>query len=670
MNKFLPSLLTIILACSCAESTISEIDSNYTNNDENTLYTYIESSSVRTFIENGTSLCWHKGDEVSYFPASNTNMKYIFSGEDGDKSGILTKVEGNYTSGSPLECNYALYPYDASATIKNNAILCTLPQQQSYANNSFGKGANLMVAATESSTKSSINFKNVCGFIKLQFYGSDITVQSIEFKGNNGETLAGQAQVTAVYDTAPTIDIVGNNATTVTLNCNGVNLSDNANNPTSFWIVLPPVTLSKGFTVTVTDTNGIKYIEKSNRSHTIERNTILPMAPIEITNMPRIGKPLPLWSEGYLDIHFINSGRGECHFYILPDETTLLVDAGEINESYNPNSTSGDAAVAQKPNADMRPYMTYVEYIKHFIPSNRTSVNWCLASHFHIDHIGHPNIATETSPEGYRKAGLIALHDHIQLYRVLDRAYPDYTENSTTPAMEGALAEDWAKFIKSQEGNTIGKGYRFTPGKEQITLRYHKTDYPNFRIFNICANGYVWQKDSSGNGYLGGSKSGSGNPASCGFHLSYGKFDYIACGDLTSKPQNLVANYFKDFIGKNKLEVFKAHHHFSSNSWGDNTQSVGCNPQVIVNQNFYKKQPDANLLNTVLNFSWKKDFFTTNLHPQCLVENNNIYSRLAGYNGHIVVRVSPGGEQFYVYILDDTNFEYKIRSIHGPYTCK
>ena len=35
------------------------------------------------------------------------------------------------------------------------------------------------------------------------------------------------------------------------------------------------------------------------------------------------GTPLPPWQEGCLDIHAINSGRGECTFFILPDGTTL-----------------------------------------------------------------------------------------------------------------------------------------------------------------------------------------------------------------------------------------------------------------------------------------------------------------------------------------------------------
>ena len=58
-----------------------------------------------------------------------------------------------------------------------------------------------------------------------------------------------------------------------------------------------------------------------------------------------IGKPLPKWQEGCLDIHYINSARGECTFYILPDGTTMLVDAGE---------TTLD--IAPKPNASVPAY--------------------------------------------------------------------------------------------------------------------------------------------------------------------------------------------------------------------------------------------------------------------------------------------------------------------------
>lgn len=62
----------------------------------------------------------------------------------------------------------------------------------------------------------------------------------------------------------------------------------------------------------------------------------------------KVGEPLPQWTEGCLDIHFINSGRGECAYYILPDGTTLLVDAGEI-------VITDGTGVPQKPDASTVP---------------------------------------------------------------------------------------------------------------------------------------------------------------------------------------------------------------------------------------------------------------------------------------------------------------------------
>ena len=73
----------------------------------------------------------------------------------------------------------------------------------------------------------------------------------------------------------------------------------------------------------------------------------------------RPGQKLPKWTEGCLDIHSINSGRGECTFYILPDGTTMLVDAGEFH-----TGGSKYPMVEQKPDTLTRPYKVYAEYIK------------------------------------------------------------------------------------------------------------------------------------------------------------------------------------------------------------------------------------------------------------------------------------------------------------------
>ena len=38
---------------------------------------------------------------------------------------------------------------------------------------------------------------------------------------------------------------------------------------------------------------------------------------------------LPEWKEGYMDIHTIATGRGDATFIVMPDGTTLLIDAGD-----------------------------------------------------------------------------------------------------------------------------------------------------------------------------------------------------------------------------------------------------------------------------------------------------------------------------------------------------
>ena len=93
-------------------------------------------------------------------------------------------------------------------------------------------------------------------------------------------------------------------------------------------------------------------------------------------------------------------------------------------------------------------------------------------------------------------------------------------------------------------------------------------------------------------------------------------------------------------------------------------------PDVILNQNFYKSQPDSALLNNKIFPIIKAQVYTINAHPNALIDNAETYAKISGYNGHIVLRVAPGGASYYVYMLDATDFEYRVKSIHGPYTSK
>ena len=286
MKKFYILALVAILFAACDNVTTDEgYNSSFIAVDaSDTLYAEFAEENTRTYVEEGNKLRWTKGDEISYFPAITYNMQYRFKGETGDNSGAFAKVTTDLVTGNKLDNCYAVYPYIESTTMTDDgAISFELPATQHYAENSFGLGANVMVAITESEDDNVLRFKNAGGYLKLQLYGKDVVVKSIELKGNGTEKLAGAATITATYGAEPTIAMAEDATTTLTLDCGeGVELSNDAETATAFWFVLPATTFENGITVTVTDTEGKIFEKSTSNSLTIERNAIQPMAALEV----------------------------------------------------------------------------------------------------------------------------------------------------------------------------------------------------------------------------------------------------------------------------------------------------------------------------------------------------------------------------------------------------
>ncbi len=245
---------------------------------------------TRTYVEDNKYLRWNAGDEITVFNGNSYNSHWQFAGENGANSGKFTEVEENgFVTGTPLNltANYAIYPYDENITITESGVVSlTLPATQAYNHtyaNSFGAGANTMMAVTESTSDNFLAFKNLCGYLKLKFYGDDVTVKSVTIKGNNSEKIAGNATVTMTYGGEPTITM-GNDATdTITIDCDeGVTLSNDSTNPTIFWVVIPETTFEGGITITVTDTNDQTFTKTTTNAVPIVNNMIQPMAALEV----------------------------------------------------------------------------------------------------------------------------------------------------------------------------------------------------------------------------------------------------------------------------------------------------------------------------------------------------------------------------------------------------
>ena len=366
------------------------------------------------------------------------------------------------------------------------------------------------------------------------------------------------------------------------------------------------------------------------------------------------GKPLPAWEEGYLDIHSINSGRGECTFYILPDGTTMLVDAGEFH-------TSGAKypMVEQKPDTLTRPYKVYSTYIQNVLPCS-DSIHYALATHYHMDHIGRMESDYAVSDSGYVLTGMMALYDEIPYRTLVDRSWPEYEDRKEQ--------KNWERFARSMSERDGMKVEKFDLGSDsQFVLVNHPEKYPDFKILNYHVNGLVWNNGEVMDCWKG--KPAKENGASAGFLLSYGKFDWFTGGDAGNNGK--VEKPTARAIGR-QIEAMKGHHHMSWHTMSAQMLEI-LRPQVVVNQSFYAHQPWPETMKDVLSVGMPegqtRDVFLTNLHDSTYVKEPETLAKVKAYRGHVVIRVLPGGDSFYVYMLNDNDLKFNVKAVYGPYEC-
>ena len=276
---FLLSIAIIALA-SCKKVDIGGINTSGIP----VFHAVTEGQNVKTFVDNNHKLLWTANDNVSIF-FNTYNHQYVFKGETGSNSGDfeLVKVD-DFHAGATLGANYAVYPYSAETKISTEELITlNLPSTQAYAENSFGLGANTMVAVTSDTEDTFLYFKNVCGFLVVKLYGQG-SVKSITLKGNNAEKIAGPTTISASYDNAPEAVMAEDATESITIDCGeeGVVLGTTDEEAKEFWFCVPPTVFSNGFTVSISGTNG-QTIEKSITSEkTISRNLINSLSALEV----------------------------------------------------------------------------------------------------------------------------------------------------------------------------------------------------------------------------------------------------------------------------------------------------------------------------------------------------------------------------------------------------
>lgn len=373
----------------------------------------------------------------------------------------------------------------------------------------------------------------------------------------------------------------------------------------------------------------------------------------------RKGRTLPAWSEGYLDIHTISTGRGECIFFILPDGTSIVVDAGEFSREGEKHKN-----VLQRPNAQTRPTKAFGDYIRHFNPYD--AVDYFNLSHFHMDHMGNMEPEYVRSVEGdYTLTGVMALYHQVPFREVIDRAYGAY-DSLKVKAMSTKVLVEYKKFLEYHIAKGDIKASRFELGAvNQFAMKHNAAAYPDFNIENICSNGYVWNNGKAIDVYEGARNKIRENASSCGFVIRYGKFDFLTAGDI-GDYHNLEYRV-AEAVGQ--VEAVKAHHHLSPHSMCQPSMEV-LRPQTLVATSFYVReiQPDKSKFGYINDLGC--NIYCTSVGEDLLEQYHKEYAVCKATSGHIVIRVAPKGDSYMVYTLDDTDSKYRVKRIDGPFKCK
>ena len=379
------------------------------------------------------------------------------------------------------------------------------------------------------------------------------------------------------------------------------------------------------------------------------------------STLPAQGHLVPMlpWQPGCLVIHFIHTGYGNAALLIFPDGTSLQLDAGG-------GAPAGTwRGVPPKPDASRPAGEWLARYAKRVLPNDgEVAIDYGYVTHLHDDHMS-------SYPEMVK---------HIRIKKFLDRAWPDY--DYPVPVTEDSAASDYVKFVK--EGVAAGSftAEKLEPGRrDQIVLRRDPSAYPNFEARIIAANGEVWtgveeytrQHFPKDYRQLPRESWPNENQCSAAIRISYGAFDFFAGGDMpgTPKPWAPAWHDVETPVAKavGPVDVAAVNHHGNRDSANSFFVSA-LRPKAWILQVWSSDHPGHDVLERLLAKQLYPDdrvVLATGMAQSNREVIGPMIDQLASADGHIVIRVLPGGASYDVMVLDASSEWMSVKQIIGRF---
>lgn len=366
------------------------------------------------------------------------------------------------------------------------------------------------------------------------------------------------------------------------------------------------------------------------------------------------------WQEGYMDIHTIATGRGDATFVVMPDGTTLMIDAGD----------NGKTKDKQHPDTTRRAgewQAIYMQKVMEGLPGNG-KVDYAMITHFHDDHMGSWRQML-SGENGYGLSGITLVGEMVGYNKLLDRGWPTYDFPSKN--VNGAnkkFMKEYHAFVKYQmtQGMQMEK---FRAGAlNQISMVHNPKKYKkNFEIRNLAADAQVWtgEGENAEKQYKGDPTLFDENVNSCAIRITYGDFRYYNGGDLSGGNWKSYASNERDIETPmsevcGKVNVAKANHHGYYETCNGAFLNNLC-PEVLIIDARSDNHPVPSTMKRMTDpLVWTRpgEFYITVDQARGKL-GEELWSHFKPW-GHIVVRVYEGGHEYQVFVLDADSLDYKV----------
>lgn len=382
----------------------------------------------------------------------------------------------------------------------------------------------------------------------------------------------------------------------------------------------------------------------------------------------------------------------------------MLVDAAGAPPAELHDYGSDSQGVPSKPNINVSAGAVIVNYIKHFAPSVANGrLDYFMTSHYHGDHIGawRSNYNTfgwtafnkegekvstvNLNDGGFLLNGIAEVGLSIPIDKVLDRG--DWSSRPSADYYDDGGINRYKLYVNyldyaARKQGTVRETLKIGH-EDQIVLKHNAAKYTTFGIRTIASGGDIWTgKDTEVNTtYMPSTEECQKNHTAWAinenilsnvFMLRFGNFDFFSGGDIQYSGRSTYA--WKDIekpISQvvKKVEGMKACHHSTSNTNSDNLLNA-LRPDFFLAGVWRDVQPNPTTLQRVLKANDEVKLFATNMDPanlQLIQDNGIPSSRFSSTQGHVVIRVEPSTVKYWIFVLDDSNEQYKVKAKLGPF---